>query len=293
MSDQISTAHVKQFSSNVTLLCQQEGSILRPFVDEETLIGKAGFFDQIGKSTARTNNTRHGDSPQMNTPHKRRMITGTLEDWGDFIDTFDKVQTLADFTSPYVQSGGYAIGEGIDKKIIAAATGTSRTGEEGEISLVLPTAQKVAKDYVESGAAADSGLTIGKLRKAKLILDQGQVAKRLKRFCVVGAQQIQDLLKTTEITSSDYNIVKALVAGEVDTFLGFKFLQIELLALASSVRTCFCFAEGGIKLAIQKEMTAKIAERTDKCFSWYAYIAAMCGATRMEEAKVVELACKE
>ena len=49
MSTQVTVAFVNQFSSNVNLLSQQMGSLLRGAVDTESVTGEKAFFDQIGK----------------------------------------------------------------------------------------------------------------------------------------------------------------------------------------------------------------------------------------------------
>ena len=49
MSTQVTTAFVNQFSSNVNLLSQKMGSLLRGAVDTESVTGEKAFFDQIGK----------------------------------------------------------------------------------------------------------------------------------------------------------------------------------------------------------------------------------------------------
>jgi hypothetical protein len=46
------------------------------------------------------------------------------------------------------------------------------------------------------------------------------------RFALLAPQQLSDLLAVEEVTSSDYNAVKTLVAGQIDTFLGFKFIKM-------------------------------------------------------------------
>ena len=55
MSTQITTAFVNQFSSNVHMLSQQMGSLLRSAVDEESITGEKAFFDQIGQAAAVSN----------------------------------------------------------------------------------------------------------------------------------------------------------------------------------------------------------------------------------------------
>ena len=121
----------------------------------------------------------------------------------------DKVRSLIDPTSSYALAAAYALGRAQDDEIIAAASGTAYTGETGSDSTALPSAQKIT----ESGT---DGLTIAKLRTAKETLDNSNVDPSITRHIVVGPRQVTDLLGTTEVTSSDYNTVKALANGEVE-----------------------------------------------------------------------------
>ena len=81
--------------------------------------------------------------------------------------------------------------------------------------------------------------------------------------------------------------------GEIDTFLGFKFIVTNRLALASNIRTCFAWAEDGLALGIGKDVTARIDERADKGYATQVYYCMSIAATRMEEEKVVSIACDE
>ena len=65
MSSQITTSFVEQYSSNVQLLSQQMGSKLRSSVDEESVVGKNAFFEQIDSTAAVLRTSRHGDTPQI------------------------------------------------------------------------------------------------------------------------------------------------------------------------------------------------------------------------------------
>ena len=104
---------------------------------------------------------------------------------------------------------------------------------------------------------------------------------------------MSDLLGTTQVTSSDFNTVKALVQGSVDSFMGFKFISSNRLPHNGTSRQVFAYASDGLKCAIGKEPTAKIDERADKSYSTQIYYCQTLGATRMEEEKIVEIACNE
>ena len=286
MSTQITTAFVQQYSSNVSMLAQQMGSRLRGSVDVETINGKFAFFDQIGVTAAQVRSSRHGNTPQINTPHSRRRVSLADYEFADLIDQQDKVRLLIDPTSSYAQAAAMAMGRAMDDVVISAATGTAFTGETGSTSTALPSAQKIT----ESGT---DGLTIAKLRTAKEKFDLASVDPSIARHIIVGPRQITDLLGTTEVTSSDFNTVKALANGEINSFLGFNFIVSNRLSIASSKRSCIAFAQDGIALGVGKDVNARIDERADKSYATQVYYCMSIGATRMEQAKVIGITCTE
>jgi hypothetical protein len=285
MSTQITTAFSQQFSANVTLLSQQMGSILRGGVEEESVVGEKAFFDQVGAAAAVKRTSRHQDTPMVDTPHSRRMVTMDAYEWADLIDDADKVQMLIDPTSTYARAAAAAMGRAMDDAIIAAATGTALTGKAGGTSTTMLAANQIAN------GSAD--LTLAKLIEAKKILDLGSVDPSIPRHIAVGPDQIEALLNSTTVTSSDFNTVKALVQGEINTFMGFQFHVTTRLAKAGNIRTCFAWAQDGIKLAVGKDVTSRIDERADKSYSTQVYYCAQFGSTRMEEEKVVQIDCDE
>ena len=285
MSTQITTAFVNQFSSNVQLLSQQKSSLLRGAVSEESVTGEKAFFDQVGSSAAIKRTSRHADTMIQDTPHSRRMVTMDTYEWADLIDDADKVRMLIDPTSTYAQAASAAMGRAMDDTIILAATGASLTGSSGATSTDM-----ISGNIIAHGSA---DLTIAKLIAAKRILDNGSVDPSITRYIAVAPAQVEALLGTTQVTSSDFSNIKALVQGEVDTFMGFKFIMSTRLAVASSIRTCFAWAEDGLKLAVGKDVMAKIDERADKSYATQVFYCSTFGATRMEEAKVVSVLCDE
>jgi len=286
MSNQITTAFVQQYSNNVQMLSQQKGSLLRSAVDVETVVGKNSFFDQVGVASAVKRLTRHADTPQMDTPHARRRVSLSDYEYSDLIDNQDKIRTLIDPTSAYATAAAYALGRAQDDEIIAALSGTAYTGETGSTATALPSAQKITE-------ASTGGLTIAKLRSAKEILDSASVDPSIPRYIAVGPRQITDLLGTTEVTSSDFNSVKALANGEVNSFLGFNFIVSNRLDISSSKRLCLVWAMDGCKMAIGQDLMTRIDERADKGYAHQVYVCQSIGATRMEEEKVVTIEAHE
>jgi hypothetical protein len=286
MGTQINTAFVNQFSSNVTMLSQQMGSLLRGAVDVETINGEKAFFDQVGAAAAVQRTTRNGDTPLISTPHSRRMVTLKDFEYADLIDDQDKIRMLIDPTSTYARAAAAAIGRAMDDEIISALGGSASTGQTGSTSVALPAGQKIA---VQS-----AGLTIAKLVDAKQTLDEASVDPSIPRYLVCSPKQISDLLNNTTVTSADYNTVRALATGSISDFVGFRFIVSNRLGVdSSSDRLCYAFASDGLKLAVGKEPTSRIEERADKSYATQVYYCASFSATRMEEEKVVEIACSE
>ena len=285
MSSQITTAFVEQYSANIQMLSQQMGSLLRDAVRNESIVGKDAYFDQIGKVTAQLKVSRHSDTPQIDTPHSRRRVSISDYEFADLIDQQDKVRLLIDPTSSYAKAAAYAMGRAMDDVIIAAALGSANTGVSGGTAVALP-----AGNITAVGTGGANTMNIAKLALAKAKLDLGDVDPSITRHIIVSPTEIQDLLNTTTITSSDFNTVKALVQGEIDSFMGFKFHVSNRLVDNGAANTqCIAFAEDGILLGVGKDVTARIDERSDKSYATQVYYCQTIGATRMEEAKVVSV----
>jgi len=291
MSTQITTAMVEQYAGNVYHLAQQKGSRLRNAVRVETVVGKNAFFEQLGSTAARKRTSRHSDTPQMDTPHARRRVSMVDYDWADLIDNEDRVRTLIDPTGPYAQAAAFALGRAIDDAIIEAADGTANTGVDGSTSTAYDSSMTVDVQ-VGISPAADTGLNIGKLRAAKENLDGNDVDPEMPRYCIINAKQLSNLLSETEITSSDYNTVKALVQGEVDTFLGFNFIRTERIGVdGNSDHKVLYWCQDGMLLGLAAQPQIKISERADKNHATQVFASMTIGSTRMEEGKVGYIEC--
>ncbi len=272
------------------------GSVLRAGVMVDNDVnGKRKFYEQIGSIKVKARQSRHADTPLTPHPHARRALDLVTFEGADLIDNDDQVRMLIDPQSSYSQSLAMAMGRQMDEDIIAAANGTSKTGVTGATSTVLPAKQKIAVNFVESGSAVNSGLTVGKLRKARTIFRQANVPKDAELFIAVRGQQIQDLLQDDEVTSNDFN-VKALMSGELSRYLGFTFLETELLdnsTLGTDITAVLAWVKTGLQLGVGREPVGFIDRLPGKSQSIQVYYAMDIGATRMEEEKVIEIACDE
>jgi hypothetical protein len=282
----ISTAFVKQFGSNLDFLVQQKGSMLRNAVRTESVVGEEAYFDQLASTAAQKKTTRNSDTPLVKSDHRRRRVTMYDYEWADLIDKEDKLKMLIDPQSDYAVNAAWALGRSIDDAVIECFANTAYSGKAGGTSQNMPAAQ-----IVTAGATR---LTLQKLLDAKMKLDAADVDPSEERYLTITATQLADLLNISEVKSADYNTIRALVRGEVDTFLGFKVIICNRLATnGSGHRICAVWAKSGLLLAMSKDINTQITQRADKSYANQVYASMSIGATRMEEAKVVQVLCTE
>lgn len=296
MSTQITTAFVQQFTDNIILLAQQRGSRVRDRVLNKVVTGDAAYFERIGAVAAQIRTSRHEDSPQIDTPHSRRRVTLTDYEWGDLIDKQDEVRLLIDPQSAYAMSAGWALGRAMDDVIISAATGVAVSVSSSLTASTSNVSFAAGNIIDEDFGTTASNLTVAKLIEARRILMKNNIDMEEEMTLVHNASALAALLNTTQVTSADYNTVKALVHGEIDTFMGFKFVHTErLLGTADGTDTspilCLAFSKSALGLAINKDITVRIAERPDKAFATYVYAMMGVGAVRIEEEKIVQIEC--
>jgi hypothetical protein len=294
MSFNVTTHFVQQYTTNVQLLLQQKGSKLRGTVSTGSYSGKAAkAVEQVGAVNAQKRTQRHGDTPLISTPSDARWIYPVDYEWADLIDDQDKLRMLIDPQSSYAQNGAYALGRAMDDEIISAFFGTAKTGENGSTNTSFATGtQQIA---VATGSTGATGLNIAKLREAKKILMENEVdIDNEQLFCVITAEQHDDLLNEAQAISLDYNTRPVLVDGRITAFMGFNFVHCERLGVdASSYRRVPVYAKSGVHLGMWNDINTQISERADKGYSTQVYCKGTFGATRTEEKKVVEILCQE
>jgi len=305
MSFSVTDAMVQQFGSNVRHLAQQSEARLRGKVIEEMITGDSAYLEQMAPTAARKVTTRHSDSPMMNTQHLRRRVAPYDYDWGDLVDKLDKLKLLIDPESNYAKAAGMAMRRGQDDEVIQAFFGTAYTGHSGSNAVQWPNGNNESQptappgtvvavsDWSYGTGSGPAGLTISKLISASVALDRAEGDEEEERYILVGGLQKGDLLKTTEVTSADYNTVRALYDGKVDLFVGFRFIHSERLQKnASGQWRVPAWRKSGMGLGINRDIETQSAPRPDKRFAQYVYCDESIGGARLEEAKVVEIVCQ-
>ena len=281
-----STAFVKQYEGTIKLLNQQMDSRMQAgCMVDMNWTGEEKYYDQYGTDDMVEIVSRLSDTPIQETDHRRRKVTPRYFVSNTLEDPFEALAMLADPKSTYMQAKRAAAGRKEDDIIIESMGGTSYSGKTGTTGNALTSANKV---LVQA-----AGMTKAKILEGKKILDKAEIPKS-ERFMAYGADQLSDLLNTTEVGSSDYNTVKTLVEGDVNTWLGFTHIHTERLETDDSDdRLCYMWQKMGMQLAIQASPEGKLTERPDKNYAWQVYMKLALGSVRLEEDYVVQVACAE
>lgn len=286
MAESIEQYYVSQWQNTIRVLSQQMDSRLAattiPPVAQK---GEYLYWERIGSTEAVELNTRHDDTPNIEPDHSRRRQSAQPYVWATLLDKQDEARMLVDPKSYYNRAAVMAMNRAKDDVIIYALENNAYSGQSGTTAVALPAAQKIAH-----GSAS---LTISKLISAKEILDEAEVDEEAERYLVCASNQISNLLATTEIKSADYNEVKALVQGKIDTYLGFKFIRSQRLTLSGGYRYAYAYTKGAVGFGVLDEIQSKIDMRVDKNYAWQCWVYMDIGATRVEDECVVQIACTE
>lgn len=279
------------YSSVILPLARQQRSMLFDKVFVKTdITGKTFYQDQIGTWKMSAKTSANATTPQ-NDPNlsRTRVDIATYND-ARVLDRSLQLQTLADPASMASISIQSSVGVQIDKVIYAALGGVAYRGETGATAVSFPSTQEVAVNL----GGTSSGLTVAKIRRAAKLLDAKGVPAGDRTF-VASATEKEQLLGEDKVGSADYNTVRALARGDVDTFCGFKFVWLPdgIVNVASNIADCFAFHKTGVCFGMLEELFLRITERSDLSFSKQVYYEMSCGAARLEEAKVVKVLCDQ
>ena len=290
VSTEITTTFQNKYNANLQFLSQQMESRFRAAVEVEDCRGSEGsrVVNQLGTVNPVKRTTRHADTPLVETPHDARWVYPEDYEIADLIDKQDVLRTIIEPSSKYARNQAMAMNRAIDDEIIAAFfSDTTKTGKTGATTT----------DWTTYGSTVDatSGLTVEALRQAREKLRAAEVdSENDPMFIAMSAKQETDLLTETQIVSLDYNEKPVLVDGKITSFMGFNFIHSERLATnAASKRRCPAWVKSGLCLGIWADIAGQISQRDDKSYATQVYASTTIGATRVEEAKVVEIMVTE
>jgi hypothetical protein len=279
MSVSLSNAFVTLFDAEVKQAYQAKAELVGAVRARRGVEGSTVKFPKVGRGVA-TPRIAQTDVTPLNVGFSQ--VTLTLADWNaaEYSDIFSQAKVNFDERQELVQVVATAMGRRQDQMILDALAGSS-------------TSLTVSNDI----GASDSNLNVAKLREAKRLLDKGNVPMD-GRHIIVHANGLSSLLSETAVTSSDFNTVKALVQGEINTFLGFQFHVLGdrseggLAIDGSNDRTCFAFHKDAIGYGEGLGMRTEINYIPEKT-SWLVNEVFSAGAVAIDAEGIVSIVCRE
>jgi hypothetical protein len=282
MSKVLSAAAATQFDSEVLHEYQGTGSLRQSTTQRTGVVGDTYKFRKMGQGMATQRPASQSDVTPMDISHS--LQTATLTNWvaPEYTDIFDQATVNFQERNELAKTIAMALSRREDQLCIDAweASGSY--------------AGTVSTDI--GGVGTD--LNPAKLRRASRFLNAKGVPQA-GRHIAIGATQLEALLGNTEATSSDFNTVKALVNGEINSFVGFKFHLIEDrssfeggLVVAATVRSCYAYHETATGFASGIDPRTEVNYIAQKV-SWLANGMLKAGAITRNGNGLVKISCTE
>lgn len=283
MADTQNQIYAQAYSQNIMQLAQQKYSkLINTVYIKPNVRGKTYFQDQIGQWQMEVKGSRNTQTPNNDPTLARRM--GIMIDYHDnrLLDRGDELKSISDPRSAYTIAAAQSLGRRLDDSVIAAAIGNSFSGETGSTTVTNGNVKLVTA----------SALTLAEVIAVKQAMDEADVELEDRVF-VTDPASLDSLLSVDQATSADYNTVKALVRGEIDTWLGFKWIMSTRITAATAVLGStvegIAYQKYGICAALGAAPMVRTDERTDLSYSWQVYYELNIGTVRLEEDRVVYL----
>ena len=283
MAISISNAFVTLFDSEVKQAYQAQRALAGITRERTNVEGSTVKFPKIGKATASVRIPQTDVTP-LNVTYSQVIATMTDYIAAEYSDIFHQQRVNFNERQELVQVVSGAIGRRMDQVSLDALAAASGTGT-------------VAKEIADDGSTGSaSNLNVGKLRAAKKALDAKNVPME-GRSIIIHANNLSALLGLTSVTSQDFNTVKALVNGELDTFLGFKFITLGDrdeggLPLSGSDRTVYAFHRDAVGMAIGMNQTSRVDYIPEKT-SFLVASMFSAGSVAIDSEGIVKITCTE
>jgi len=285
--------YVSMFTANVESVLQKRGGKLRGLVTSGTYSGeKVQVVNFIGPIEFLKRDTPYQDTVVTEPEHTSRWIAAEDYDAAVLIDRIDTLRMIYDPTSPYVERFREAAARVEDQVILDSFFAVAKAGKLASVNVPFP-----AADVIPNGG---TGLTLAKLRATRKLLKKRFVDLEAERpYIIVTADEIDALLGETQVISADYAAIKALVDGEVTSFMGFTFIPAEgwpstytEIGTGFTIRQLPVWVRSGMHFGSWQNLQITINGRPDKNNIKQIHGSMSMGATRLEEGKVLDLEVK-
>jgi hypothetical protein len=279
MAVSLSTNFVTLFDAEVKQAYQAQQQLAGTCRTRTGVVGSTVQFPKIGKGVAGIRIPQTDVTP-LNVAHTN--VTATLADYAapEYTDIFDQTHVNYNERQELVEVVSGAIGRRADQIKLDALTASS-------------TSLTVSNDI----GGTDTNLNVTKIREAKRLMDGNNVPAG-DRFFLMSADGLANLLSETEVSSSDFNTVRSLVNGQVDTFLGFKFIMMGdrdeggLAIDGSSDRSTFAWHKAALGFAESMAQSTEINYIAEKT-SWLVTGKLSAGSVAIDDEAIVKITSRE
>ena len=290
----------QKFAAVLLVLSQQLGSKFAFRVRNENVASaELAYFDTLAEDDDTAQKTgRHQGTPISEPIFGRRRVVPRPWTNKKVLDKEDLDRMLPDPRSPVAMNQVRSLGRQKDDLIIEAALGSASIGKAGGSSIDFKDDSRsingdgtVTTLGTLASVQSVADITLAKLLTMMKIFNEEDVDPDIRKYWAVSPKEIEDLLNITEIGSMDFNTVKALQQGKMETFAGFDFFWTNRLtadaATGTATRT-IAWAQDGLILASIADIATRIEEAERLDFAWVLFSKMDLGAVRMEGEKVHE-----
>jgi hypothetical protein len=228
MSIQASNVFATLMTNLVKPIYLDEAKLTNVIRKQSGVVGGTYEFIRGGYNIARKHSS--GDSAVPNNT-KFTKIPVVLEDYvsTDYTNIFDGRKMTFDEQSYLSKSIGGALGRMIDQIIINTMNAVIPINAKPTIDVPNMAVIKGDGTFPTNPSAYVAGdrvaFSLASVKKASALMNSLGVPTMGRGF-ILTPEALEALLNDTTVTSSDFNTVKALVNGELDTYMGFKFFMI-------------------------------------------------------------------
>lgn len=278
MADSAIEIYAKAFSENIKMLARQKASkMLGKVMLKPSIKGEKFTQERIGTWTMGAKAQGVVATPVGDPGYTRRTATMATYHAGKALAADEQLKTVVDVSSPWIAAAVSAYGNQIDATVYAALGGSAASGVDGGTAVPLPAGQKLA---TASGEVLDTDFIIN----IKTKLDAADIPQE-GRMVMINPTDLNEMLRDPLITTVDSNSVRALINGEVKTWMGFEWIS----TTNATAGKCYFYQKDAIVLGLNEQPKVKIDERADLSYAKTIYFELNLGATRLEEEGVVEV----
>lgn len=302
MAQTVDISFVPALQDTINVLFQEDPDAIRSTVRVRNITGKNDNWERLGGVELIPVTSRHQATPHTPMTHSRRRAILSDFTGAEFLDQLDQVKMMVDPKNDYTQNLAKAWHRRVARTIITALNASAITvaNDDSTGSQALPSSQSIAN--------GGTGLTMAKLRQANRILDNAGVPSS-DRALLVSAFGVEDLLQDSQVTSSDYSTLNAIMTGTIPqgaTLMGFRFIKFSdavpddsavltggtanpLLPKTGNIRSLFAYHKSAVGLSLGMDGKTEVDRRPDLMNTWQVLLQGSLGAVRILDAGVVQI----